>query len=188
MSLGPFSKTLGPLTASIGAIDVSTEGSGLDTHTGVAQSSSSLSDLSLTLQTPDGVVTASIGQLASQCSSTDRGSTAVTTINDASIGSLSGSFQPPPNTTFQVPGLGSVVLNEQTATNVPGQLTSVTVNAVHLHMSVAGINADLVVGQSSCQASGPDVLAIPPAPASPVTPLAATPPAPPVVAAPRFAG
>jgi len=56
----------------------------------------------------------------------------------------------PPNTVYQVPGLGTVVLNEQTITRLPGDRYGALVHAIHITLDSAlgdlPVGADIYIG------------------------------------------
>lgn len=170
---GPFTDFLpsfqvpsGPFTAfSATGMSVSTGQVGaLGTHAGGSESSANVASFALSDSfTGDGI--------HSECRSSGDGSSGSTTISRAFFGAspVSQSFQnysPPPNTTFAT-GFGeTIILNEQTFSDGPGT-TGIVVNAVRIDFG----NIDIVIGQSACRATGPDVLA----PESPHTTLTITP-------------
>lgn len=140
---------------------MSTEGGTAVSHTRTAESSATANNLNLLT----GTATATL--IRSECTSNGDGSTGSTTLAGLG-GAFAGlSATPAPNTT--VAGVGSVTLNEQVETNVPGSTTSIVVNAMHIELAVTGplpgpaddITGDVIVGQSRCRANGPDVLTDP---------------------------
>ena len=103
--------------------------------------------------------------IASSCTADDRGATGATVIEG---GMLNGqpfppTPTPPPNTVIEVPGIGTVTLNEQRATTSVGPTGGVSrrlvVNAVHARFSstaAGGIlpreqTAEAVIGQAVCE-------------------------------------
>jgi hypothetical protein len=81
--------------------------------------------------------------ITSECSGFDASSAIV---NGQAVGAIPLDAAAPPNTTIPIPGVGSVVLNEQIADS-----SGVTVRAVHLNVNVAGIVvAELVISESAC--------------------------------------
>jgi hypothetical protein len=146
-----------------GVLDVSTEGGTVVSHTRTAESSATVNNLNFL----SGTATATL--IRSECASNGDSSTGSTTLAGLG-GAFAGlSATPAPNTTATVAGVGSVTLNEQVETNVPGSTTSIVVNAMHIELAVTGplpgpaddITGDVIVGQSRCRANGPDVLTDP---------------------------
>lgn len=134
---------------STGLINVSTRGDTAVGHYRTATSSSSVANVNVGA----GLVRASA--VTSTCSSNGTGSTGSSTILGSNLGV---SASPGPNTTVNIPG-GSVTFNEQLRTNVPGSTTSITVNAIHVRLTGGALGTgDVIIGQSRCQANGPDVL------------------------------
>jgi hypothetical protein len=83
--------------------------------------------------------------ISSECSGADGSSSLV---NAVAAGVPALALSPPPNTTVPVPGVGSLVLNEQTS-----DAGGITVRAVHLTVNVAGIvTAEIVISESVCLA------------------------------------
>jgi hypothetical protein len=59
---------------------------------------------------------------------------------------------PPPNTPVTLPGVGTLILNEQTSTVGPGGLRSITVNGIHLQLAGALGTGNIILSQSRCTA------------------------------------
>jgi hypothetical protein len=199
---GPLTATLAsvdlPGVLSTGLLSVSTVGGNLNSHAGFATTDATIADVNAVA----GLLTADA--VSTTCTSNGDGSTASTTLANAQlagIGSLAVS--PPPNTTIQLANLATITLNEQTRTDVVGAISTVTVTAVHIHLSGVVANGDISLAQSVCEVTGPDVLTTtpttttdPPAttPGDPGTPTAPAPGTPtagaptPTPATPRFAG
>lgn len=94
--------------------------------------------------------------VTSSCTANGTGSRGSTTLVGSNLGVSSN---PAPNTVRRVAGLGTVTINEQLRTNQPGRTTSITVNALHIRLSGSTLGTgDIVIGQSRCEANGPDVL------------------------------
>jgi hypothetical protein len=76
------------------------------------------------------------------------------TLVGLTIGSQTLAADPPPNTKIAVPGVGSLILNQQTATP-----TSLTVNAIDLTVTVAstglGLGTKIVIGHAHSALLGP---------------------------------
>ncbi len=88
---------------------------------------------------------------------------------------------PPPNTTIPVMGLGSVTFNEQIKSQSAGNFAAITVNAIHVHLASPLAKGDVIIAQSVCRVSGPDVLvtATTPPTAPPTAPPTTPPTSPP---------
>ena len=87
----------------------------------------------------------------SHCRTTPAGSTGATTIARLVIGSTTYvNLTPEPGTRLVVPGVGTLVLNEQVRDDGPGH-SAITVNAVHLHLLSSPLaSSDVVLAQSRC--------------------------------------
>jgi hypothetical protein len=214
ISLGPISPVElpsnggGPFTESVASVDVlgivttglletTTEGGNLGSHQGFATSEAIVADPTV-LGALSGLLGGSplltADAIEARCISNGDGSTGETTLANASLAGFGIlDINPAPNTTLDVLGLVTVTLNEQIVTNVPGQETTITVNAVHISVNVLGlISGDVIISQARCGAFGPDVL-IPPEPPTTTTTGPGGPggpggPATPIAAAPRFTG
>ena len=146
---GPFTDQLAsvnvPNVLTAGVATVSTEGA-LGTA-GFSRSSAQL----LTVNVLNGTITADA--VSSQCaidsSGTTTGSSSLVNANATGVGPLSAS--PPANTTLTIPLVGTLILNEQTTTTGPGGNRSITVNAVHLHLTGL-LSGDIILSQSRCTA------------------------------------
>jgi hypothetical protein len=108
--------------------------------------------------------------ISSACLSDASGTEAESTILGGSAAGTPLSVSPDPNTSVDVPGVGSVTLNEQTTNG-----SETTVRAIHVVVDTAlGVSADLAVATSVCDSGlgggGPDLPAEPPA-----TPTSSTP-------------
>jgi len=151
---GPFTNKLAsatvPMLLSAGVLTVSTSSSRLGSHTSTANSSASTANVKL----GSGQLTATV--IKSSCTASGPGSTGSTTILGTNLPGLSAN--PAPNTTIAVPGLGSVTFNEQIRSNSPGRSTSITVNAIHVHLANMLAAGDIIISHSRCVATGPDVL------------------------------
>jgi len=151
---GPFTKSAAsakvPMLLSAGVLTVSTSSSRLGSHTSTAKSSAETANVKL----GTGQLTASV--VKSSCTASGLGSTGSTTILGTNLPGLS--VNPAPNTVIAVPGLGSVTFNEQIRSNSPGRSTSITVNAIHVRLTNTLAAGDIIISQSRCVATGPDVL------------------------------
>lgn len=102
--------------------------------------------------------------ITSTCNASGNGATGTTDIQGGMLnGAPFANGTPAPNTVVEVPGIGTVTLNEQVRNNVPGA-ASITVNAVHARYASGpggilpgGQSAEAIIGQVVCQAVGPDV-------------------------------
>ncbi len=155
----------GPFTASapsasvpgiitVGALNVSTQGSNVPGANGTASSSSSVASVSLLVN----ALTADA--LTSSCTSNASGSVGGTTLANLKLGGTPVLLPTPipPNFGLSVPGVASVVLNRQVASDAPGN-TSLIVDAGYIQ-ALGGLTT-IKVGESSCSAIGPDVNAVP---------------------------
>lgn len=96
--------------------------------------------------------------VTSECRSDSSGSTGSTQLVNARVLGIPVTSTPGPNTVaLDIPGVARVVLNEQTVSNSPGN-TSITVNAVHVTLFPGSPSqTDIILAQSRCSASGPNV-------------------------------
>lgn len=148
-----------------GVLDVSTSGGNLDSHDGFATSTAQVAGVAALVD----VLTADV--VSSTCTSNGDGSSGSTTLAGASIKGLGAlDVNPAPNTTIPVLGVGSIILNEQTQTNVVGSTSSITVTAIHVHIDAVLLQGDIYIAQSRCQVNGPDVLIDPDPPVDPTDP------------------
>ncbi|HEV3401490.1 MAG TPA: choice-of-anchor P family protein, partial [Acidimicrobiales bacterium] len=136
-----------PLVISVGLLEACTRGAGVATneevagHLGFSESSASVANVVLG--------TTNLGVVSSECRADGNGARGSSTI----VGSSGLPTNPLPNTLPSLPaGLLSLVLNEQIVNNTPGTAT-ITVNAVHANI----LGIDIIIGQSVCNAFGPDV-------------------------------
>ena len=152
---GPFTDSALGLDLKIlktGVLEVSTEGGDLGTPNGFAKSSASTSNVSIA----SGLVT--LGAVTSNCRSDSRGSGAATSLTNAKVAGITVSANPQPNSRIVVPGVAEVLINEQIASDTPGT-TAITANAlrVSLFNILPSLRQEIIVAQSRCSASGPDV-------------------------------
>ncbi|MDR7086089.1 hypothetical protein J2X11_000928 [Aeromicrobium panaciterrae] len=87
-------------------------------------------------------VTARAGQNYYSGQTGDNTFSATTTMHVARLKSGTKEYQNydvPPNTTYSIPGLGKVVLNEQKITELPGDRYAAKVNAVRITLSTASL-------------------------------------------------
>lgn len=150
---GPISDRLAsvdvPSLASTGVLEVSTEGT-----TGPQGSVTSSASVA-TVRLAGGQVTGDL--VKCECRADSSGTRAGTTLENLRVGGQPVSeINPPPNTKLTVPGVGTLVLNEQTGSTGDGSLV---VNALHLRTDSPVLGTgDMVVGQARCQVRGPDVV------------------------------
>ena len=150
----PPRATVGSL-ASTGLLTVSTFGDPQVSHGRTTRSSATVDALNVAGRLSASTVT-------SRCTSNgdgSSGSSGSTTLEG--VTGIVTATVPAPNTVVQLPGVGSVTLNEQIVTNQAGAKSTITVNAVHVRIDPAllpGTSGQIIVGQSRCGALGPDVL------------------------------
>ena len=192
-SYGPISQSSLPVNVigllSIGVLNGFTRGDGVAAgdptgHFAFAQSRASAADIVV------GLGSLTIDAVESGCTSNGDGSTGFTELIGAVLGGNPLIQSPLPNTTVELPGILSIVLNEQTVTNAPGS-TSIRVRALHITVlpglgGLLGV-VDVVIAESNCAASGPDVnsttsssttppTSAPPTSAPPTSPPSTAPP------------
>ncbi len=169
---GPLTSSLAsvnlPGVLSTGLLNTSTEGGNLNSHAGFATSDASVVDVNVLA----GLVTADA--IATTCTSNGDGSTGSTTLTGASVAGVGSlAVNPAPNTTLTIPGVATITLNEQTRTDTVGVISTITVSAIHVHLSGVLATGDVYVSRSMCEVTGPDVLTEePPATPDPGEPTA----------------
>ncbi len=152
---GPISQTV--LNANVagllstGVLTATTQGS--TGATGGARSSSDVANVGLGLALTPFLT---IGAVHSDCQTSTSGSYGGTTLVGASLNGAGLAVNPAPNTTITIPLVGSVTLNEQIINQQPGS-SSITVNAIHVHLAGPLGNGDIIVGQSQCSGVGPTI-------------------------------
>jgi hypothetical protein len=154
---GPFTSNLAsvnlPGVLSTGVLNTSTQGGNLNSHSGFATSDASVADVNVVA----GLVTADV--IATTCTSNGDGSSGSTTLTGASVAGVGSlAVNPAPNTTVTIPGVGTITLNEQTRTDTVGVISTITVSAIHVHLSSVLASGDIYVSRSVCEVTGPDVL------------------------------
>lgn len=127
-----------------------------DPTTGTSSASATVQQLSLNL----GVATGSVTGVNATCNATATGATGSGTIAGGSLTApllptLTLAANAAPNTTVSIPGVLSVILNQQT-TDANGVLT---VNAVHITL-LGGTGGDVIIGHAQC-GGAPPVQAVP---------------------------
>ena len=152
---GPFTASALGLNLGIlktGVLEVRTEGGDLGMHSGFAKSSARAGNVAI----GSGLVTA--GLVTSQCRSDTRGSGGASSLTNARVAGIAVAANPAPNTRIVVPGVAEVFLNEQIASDEPGS-TAITSNAlrVTLFNVLPLLRQEVIIAQSRCSASGPDV-------------------------------
>jgi hypothetical protein len=159
--LGPFTDSVASATAppllTAGVLNTRTEGGNLGSHSGFAKSSASVANVNAL----SGQLTAAV--IASECTSNGDGSSGSSTLTTVKLGSTTLPVNPAPNTVIPIPGgLGSITLNEQIRpTNGAGD-TSIIVRAIHVRLTSAAANGDIIISESRCGAKGPDVVPVAP--------------------------
>lgn len=131
--------------------DISTPATGQE----IATSSSTVNTLSLL----GGAITATL--VRSVATSTSNGTTATsssagTTFTNLVIAGNPVAANPAANTVIAIPGVGSVIVNEQIPTGNGTMTTGLTVNALHVTVTTAGllpVGADIVVASARSGAS-----------------------------------
>lgn len=144
----------GPLTNGVASINVpgivetragSTSTQGALGPSGFATSSAQAA----TMNVAGGAVKASL--LSSTCRVDSAGNaTGASSFAGLMVLGVPVTASPPPNTTVALPGVGTLVLNQQTTTVGSGGNRSITVNAVHVHLAGTLGSGDIYVSQSRC--------------------------------------
>jgi hypothetical protein len=145
ISVGPF--------ASDATLTATTAG---DPATGTSSASATVENLGVTL--PLGV-SVSLTGINSTCTATPTGATGSGLIAGGQVNLPGAPLVKPikltvnaaPNTTIAVPGVASIVLNEQATDPATGVLT---VNALHIKL-LGGAGANVIIGQAKCGGSLP---------------------------------
>ena len=134
-----------PLVISVGLLEACTRGAGVVNagHLAFSESRAAVADVQLG--------TTNLGVVTGECRADGNGAVGSTTI----VGTSGLPQNPLPNTVPSIlpPGLVSLVLNEQIVTNTLGTAT-ITVRAVHATLLGA---IDIIIGEATCSALGPDV-------------------------------
>ena len=166
-ALGPFTGTAAttslsafPGLFSTGALSVSTSAGNLagENHAGRVEARAMVQNVNA------GAGMATATSITSACAADGDGSTGTTMIEGGVLnGQPFANGTPTPNTVIDVPGIGTVTLNEQVRSDVAGS-ASITVNAVHARYASGpggilppGQSAEAIIGQVVCRAVGPDV-------------------------------
>ena len=162
-SFGPIDQSTLPVDVigllHIGVLNGFTQGDGVAAgdptgHFAFSQSRASAADIVV------GLGSLTIDAVESGCRSDGDGSTGFTELIGAVLGGNPLVQSPLPNTVVELPGLLRIVLNEQAVSNAPGS-TSIRVRALHIEVlpGLAGLLGvvDVIIAESNCAASGPDV-------------------------------
>ena len=166
--VGPVD-VLGAATA--GVLHVESQASGVfgENHDATVRSEASAADVVVAPLT-NGIT---VEAVSSTCVANGDGASGITEIVDLRVGGNPITIpSTAPNTTIDVPGIATIVINEQFESNVPGVGTGITVNA--LHITLLGGAGEVIVAQSRCLLAGPNVL-IPQIPTLTVDKTALTP-------------
>lgn len=116
-------------------------------NTASAQSSATVEQLDIR----NGLVTARL--VVAMASSTANGSTATSNAEGSTLvgltvnGTALGDITPAPNTTIPIPGVGSVILNEQLPSGDGVHSTALTVNMIHVVLN-GTLNGDIIVASA----------------------------------------
>jgi len=94
--------------------------------------------------------------VSSTCTVGPNSSSGSSTIAGATFLGAALAVNPAPNTKITIPGVATLILNEQIPSGGPGNY-SLTVNAVHLILGAALGSGDIIIAQSQCGEAGPDV-------------------------------
>jgi hypothetical protein len=138
-----------PNLLSVGLLNANTQGDFAGTPAALVGSESSASVLSVHI----GSVVMPIlhaDVVTSNCTSRANGSTGGASVVNLAIGGMpviNGAI--PPNTSIPLPGIGTIILDEQIASSsVNG--SDITVNAIHVALNGALGNGDIIISQSHC--------------------------------------
>jgi hypothetical protein len=148
-----LSACVGPACAILktGILNVSTQGT--LGASGGSSSSASVANVGALTNNSGGLTATAV---SSKCSVGPNSSSGSSTLVGASLLGQPLALNPPPNTTITVPGVATVILNEQITTGGPGDY-SLTVNAIHVKLNPLLGSGDVIIAQSKCGEAGPDV-------------------------------
>lgn len=152
-----------PGVVSLGVINASTQGAGVagDSHLGFATSSASVANVAVGALGTGLFATA----VSSTCTADGNGARGSTQVLNGTLNGTPLVQAPAAGTTLSVPGILTVVLNEQlpippaTSINSVGS-AGIIVNGAHITVlpNIIGTGTvDIILAQSRCQAIGPDV-------------------------------
>lgn len=96
--------------------------------------------------------------LSSRCTSNEQGSSGSAAVTSLTIGGVPTVVSTAPNTTVNIPGVGSLTLNEQIVGGIPPASSSITVNSLHLRLAGALGTGDIIIAQSRCSITGNGVV------------------------------
>lgn len=153
---GPFTSNVASASAppllTAGVMTVRTEGA--TGATGFAASEAHVAELQLGPSTGPFLAADAV---RSDCRTDKTGSYGGTTLVGANLNGNPVDANPPPNTTVPIPGVGSVIFNEQIIDQEPGS-SSITVNAIHVKLDGSLGTGDIIVSQSRCSGEGPNIV------------------------------
>ncbi len=164
---GPIAQSAIPLSIpgllELGVLTARTEGGNVAAgdpagHLGFAQSRASVADVLV------GLGSLTIDAIETQCQSNGNGSSGFTEIIGGVLGGNPLLGSPAANTALVLPGILEVVLNEQVRSDAVGS-TSIIVRGAHITLlpglgSLLGV-VEIVLAESRCAATGPDVNVVP---------------------------
>jgi len=166
-SFGPIQQSSVPVDVvgllHVGVLNSRIEGNGVAAgepagHFGFSRARASVADVSV------GLGALSIDAIETQCQSDGTGSTGFTELVGGVLGGNPLITSPLANTNLTLPGILSVVLNEQIRADSVGS-TSIIVRGAHVSLlpglgSLLGV-VDVILSESRCSATGPDVNVVP---------------------------
>ena len=145
------------LTANVLNVNSVAQGLAGENHAGSVTTTSSVANVVVGPSVPPATPALTVDAISSTCTSNGDGSTGSTSV----VNLRAPGGGPPITDTFSggpvdisIPGVASIILNEQAESNVVGA-TSIVVNAVHI--TLLGTAVEIILGQSRCAAAGPDV-------------------------------
>ncbi len=160
----------------VGVLNARVEGSGVaigdpQGHFGFSRARASVADVVVAL----GAL--SLDAVETQCQSDGTGSTGFTELVGGILGGNQLLATPLANTNLTLPGILSVVLNEQIRADSVGS-TSIIVRGAHISVlpglgSLLGV-VDIILAESRCAATGPDVNVVPTTTTTTTTTIAPT--------------
>jgi hypothetical protein len=105
-----------------------------------------------------GLVTADV--ISSKCTADSSGTSGSATLANVKVAGATVAVNPGPNTTINVAGLATVILNEQT-TSSSGGTNAITVNAIHIILNAGALTSgDIILAQSHCDATAGNVIPV----------------------------
>lgn len=137
-----------PAAAQASALNAATQGSGVGTPNGKAQSAASVANLTA----GGGAVDADV--VGSECSANRKGNQGSSSIVGGTAGGQPIPVAAPPNTGGAIPGVGSVFVNRQESDEGPGG-NHITVSALDIDLDLAGqVTGSVTVAESECGVRG----------------------------------